>query len=432
MRTSPLSHRPHSLASLSLVAFAFSAVSFAACSTSNVGTVVVPTSEGGPLPTPAEEAGAPAVVAPPSCRERAASGAGASDCGLAEDTDCCASSAVPGGKFYRWKDRRLSSPQTEYPATVSPFTLDVFEITVGRFRRFADEGNGTRKKAPKEGSGAHPKIPGSGWKSAYNALLPADRIALDAELTSRKPVTVWTLGAGPHERRPMKGLSWALAFAFCAWDGGRLPTQPELGSVNGAWGPGAMPWGGSATSFRDTVAGNEAGRIVYPFNQDGTCPGNSCFLVPMLTAAGVYNPAAATVNTTNFNPFPSSPGVFNSRYVYPVPADTATNDQAYAVAAPGRMRNDFRSVGPGATDGYFDIAANLIEVTGTVTNTDTGNAGDPNNPVGFHLDSNGSPLPNVSWVGGSFEGHTPNNRGGYNLDVLTKYGKAGGRCAYDN
>ena len=222
-----------------------------------------------------------------------------------------------------------------------------------------------------------------------------------------------------------------LLAAFCAWDGGRLPTQAELGGVNGAWGPGGMPWGGSSTSFRDTVAGNEAGRIVYPFNQDGTCPGNSCFLVPMLTAAGGYNAAAATVNTTNFNPFPSSPGVFNARYVYPVPADTATNDQAYAVAAPGRMRNDFRSVGPGATDGFYDVAANLIEMTGTVTSSDTGNAGDPNDPAGFHLDSNGNPLPGVSWVGGSFEGHTPNNRGGYDLDVLTKYGKAGGRCAYD-
>ena len=89
-------------------------------------------------------------------------------------------------------------------------------------------------------------------------------------------------------------------------------------------------------------------------------PWELVFLLPTLTAAGGYNPAAATVNTTNFNPFPSSPGVFNARYVYPVPANTATNDQAYAIAAPGRMRNDFRFVGPGADDGYYDIAANLI------------------------------------------------------------------------
>ncbi|WP_206685101.1 hypothetical protein, partial [Salmonella enterica] len=83
----------------------------------------------------------------------------------------------------------------------------------------------------------------------------------------------------------------------------------------------------------------------------------------------------------------------------------------------------FRSVGPGAADGYFDVAGNLMEVTGTVTSTDND---------GWHKDFNGNPLPNVSWVGGSFEGHGVNNRGGYDLDVLTKYGKAGGRCAYDN
>ena len=122
--------------------------------------------------------------------------------------------------------------------------------------------------------------------------------------------------------------------------------------------------------------------------------------------------------------------MFSARYVWPLPIvsarnpqGTGTNDQAYAVAAPGRMRNDFRAVGAGPSDGFFDVAGNLIEVTGTVTNFDND---------GFHKDFNGNPLPNVSWVGGSFEGHGANNRGGYNLDVLTKYGKAGGRCAYDN
>ena len=94
------------------------------------------------------------------------------------------------------------------------------------------------------------------------------------------------------------------------------------------------------------------------------------------------------------------------------------------MAAPGRMRNDYRAVGAGPSDGYFDVGGNLIEVTGTVTDFDSGDA--------FHKDFNGNPLPNVSWVGGSFEGHGVGNRGGYNLDVLTKYGKAGGRCAYDN
>ncbi len=34
-----------------------------------------------------------------------------------------------------------------------------------------------------------------------------------------------------------------------------------------------------------------------------------------------------------------------------------------------------------------------------------------------------------SWVGGSFEGHGIPNRGGYNENILTKYGKQGARCA---
>ena len=206
--------------------------------------------------------------------------------------------------------------------------------------------------------------------------------------------------------------------AFCAWDGGRLPTQAELGGTTGAWGPDAMPWSNNATSFRDTVAGNEAGRITYPFAQNtGTCPGgNSCFVLPMFTAAGGYNAAAATINTTNFNPFPSSPFVFAARYVYPAPANTATNDQAYAVAPPGRMRNDFRAIGPGADDGYFDIGANLLEVTGDVAASD---------------DINHNSWPRVRWVGGSFEGHGI-GRANHNLSILTKYGKAGARCVRAN
>ena len=222
-----------------------------------------------------------------------------------------------------------------------------------------------------------------------------------------------------------------LLAAFCAWDGGRLPTRTELGTTAGAWGPGSFPWG-DTPSYTDTLPG-AVGRVAYAF-------ATTRFLVPMLDADGTYHPEAATMNSTNWNPFPSSPAVFQARYVWPLPVVSArnpqgsgTNDQAYAVAAPGRMRNDFRAVGAGPNDGFFDVAGNLIEVTGTVTSSDTGSAGDPTNPPGFHLDANGQPLPGVSWVGGSFEGHDANNKaGGYNLNVLTKYGKQGGRCAYDN
>ena len=237
---------------------------------------------------------------------------------------------------------------------------------------------------------------------------------------------------GSHEKAALQSeldvkslncVTQVLLAAFCAWDGGRLPTRTELGTTAGAWGAGSFPWG-NTPSYTDTLPG-AAGRQAYVFAAGS-------FLVPMYDSDGTYHPEAATMNSTNWNPFPSSPAVFQARYVWPLPLVTArnpqgsgTNDQAYAVAAPGRMRNDFRQVpGGGANDGFFDVAGNLIEVTGSVTSSDND---------GFHKDFNGNPLPGVSWVGGSFEGHGANNReGGYDLDILTKYGKAGGRCAYDN
>jgi hypothetical protein len=76
------------------------------------------------------------------------------------------------------------------------------------------------------------------------------------------------------------------------------------------------------------------------------------------------------------------------------------------------MRNDFRAIGPGADDGYYDIGANLIEATGDVAGTD---------------DANHNAWPTVKWVGGSFEGHGI-GRAPHNLSVLTKYGKQGARC----
>ena len=77
------------------------------------------------------------------------------------------------------------------------------------------------------------------------------------------------------------------------------------------------------------------------------------------------------------------------------------------------MRHDFHYVGPKPDDGYYDVAANLLEATAT----DTGND-----------DVNHNSWPTRSWVGGSFEGHEI-NRAGFNMSVLTKYGKQGARCA---
>jgi formylglycine-generating enzyme required for sulfatase activity len=124
---------------------------------------------------------------------------------------------VPGGTFNRSND-------AAYPATVSGFVLDRFEVTVGRFRRFVEAYPGSK---PAAGAGRHPLIEGSGWDAGWDSNLPADAEALKRAVKCHSTYQTWTDEADEHERLPMNCLSWYLAFAFCAWDGGRLPTEAE-------------------------------------------------------------------------------------------------------------------------------------------------------------------------------------------------------------
>jgi formylglycine-generating enzyme required for sulfatase activity len=109
---------------------------------------------------------------------------------------------------------------------VSPFVLDKFEVTVGRFRQFVAAYPGSR---PTTGQGAHPLLgSSSGWQADWDELLPQSTEQLVASLSCDSQASAtWTADLGDNETRPINCLSWTLAFAFCAWDGGRLPTETE-------------------------------------------------------------------------------------------------------------------------------------------------------------------------------------------------------------
>lgn len=145
------------------------------------------------------------------------------NCGASSSEDCCTALAVPGGSFNRINDAK-------YPATVSSFYLDKFEITVGRFRKFVEAGLGTQANPPAAGTGMHPKNPGTGWVVSWNQYLPADDAALKAGVKcnpSYPQWATWTDTPGNNEALPLACINWYQAFAFCAWDGGRLPTDAE-------------------------------------------------------------------------------------------------------------------------------------------------------------------------------------------------------------
>ncbi|WP_437908844.1 SUMF1/EgtB/PvdO family nonheme iron enzyme [Sorangium sp. So ce327] len=155
---------------------------------------------------------------PTSCQGGDAPGTGVS-CGPDGDADCCAADVVPGGTFYRSNDE-------SYPATVSDFRLDRYEVTVGRFRAFVEALKGTRRDPPALGAGERPGVTDSGWQFDWTSSLTANTEQLKAQLECQYYPTR-TAERGPNEHRPMHCVTWYEAFAFCAWDGGYLPTEAE-------------------------------------------------------------------------------------------------------------------------------------------------------------------------------------------------------------
>jgi len=191
----------------------------------------------------------------PSCQSP---GPGRTDCG-ADQENCCTSVTIPGGSFYRSygttiQGQLLGGTRGD-PATVSPYRLDKYLVTVGRFRQFvaAFSGqNGGAKWKPDEGKGKHTHLysgrglqdsgsPGlfePGWDSGDDSSLTSGSLACDPDLAT------WTSDPGQNENRPVNCVNWPLAYAFCIWDGGFLPSENEFEFATAAGGQQRVfPWG---------------------------------------------------------------------------------------------------------------------------------------------------------------------------------------------
>jgi cysteine-rich repeat protein len=219
-----------------------------------------PINHGGSGNAPPSEGGAPSAA--PACGDGVVDEGEACDDGARADRDGCNSACelepgyecsgepsacrscsgasderrclIAGGPF------ELDAEAERIPAAVSAFQLDELEVTVGRFRRYVEHFDGP----PGGGSGEHAEVPDSGWRNEWNETFPADRSQLLATLRCNADWETWTNEPGDREEYPLTCVSYYVAFAFCAAQGGRLPTEAEweYAAAGGAQ-QRAYPWG---------------------------------------------------------------------------------------------------------------------------------------------------------------------------------------------
>jgi sulfatase modifying factor 1 len=137
--------------------------------------------------------------------------------------DCCASPIVPGGTI----------SYNNHAVRVPSFRLDKYEVTAVRLHAFLEHVDAWQAAGnPVAGAGAHPDVPASGWRPSWlKEAIPngiagglEPMAAIDARPRSPASPVYAAPGSGSLA---VNWVPWHIAFAFCIWDGGRLPADIE-------------------------------------------------------------------------------------------------------------------------------------------------------------------------------------------------------------
>ena len=218
---------------------------------------------------------------------------------------------ITGGRF-RMGETGVPNA-TPHQVDVDSFALDTDEVSVGRFLTFVDDFDCWHLRAPAAEAGRIGSVNGTGWNPEWSRLLPPNSKAFGEELLAcgSDASTASTTHVGSDRALPVNCVTWYEAFAFCLWDGGRLPTEAEweFAAAGGdkqkpypsGYSPPTLneatfaPWSGpTATGAHFTfepfrvrdIAGNVAEWVLDPSGPYGAdCSAAPCLWAPTTSLA---------------------------------------------------------------------------------------------------------------------------------------------------
>jgi len=346
--------------------------------------------------------------------------------------------------------------------------LDKYEITAGRFRSFltAIGPTGNVRAWVQAYAAANPSSQLASLLSAFPSvadLYPAaarfDNMSLTAHMSldidnyngirgcanydgSYSANTYWQdydpmdfgLPKRPTPRTVSdeKSLNCAMPImfaAFCAWDGGEMPTYADYLDI---WTQ-TFPWGPT-----------DLQRPAYnwcngPYNNGGF----TCQCAP---PDGMHPPSIPAGSTCPAGGFATNgeAGIF---YEFPIGTDRSKDNEPL-IAAPGRLQQDATALKSNG-ESWFDVFANLAEYTAdfapnpntglndfcdlsappipgqpTCTRTEPGPPATTKGPGTHHVN-----IPQVGMIGNTWEGHQYFKQSkASNIPATFQYGKFGARC----
>lgn len=267
-----------------------------------------------------------------------------------------ASPQLPGGSYDRSyvNDGQGASGLAD-PASVSPFRLDRYLITVGRFRQFVAAS--VAGWTPPAASGKHAHLNGGrglangagvgyepGWSGGDDIELASTAEDWTARLECEPSFHTWTDGVGPNEALPMNCIDWFEAYAFCIWDGGFLPSEAEWEyAAAGGGEQRAHPWGATDPQGSSAYAISNCN---YPPGSNGCS--SAANLAPVGTAtlgAGRWGQLDLAGNLSEWTLDWYAP------YANPCVDCANLTDFSYRVVRGGSFGTDTDDVFPAARDG---------------------------------------------------------------------------------